>query len=191
MILRHVDLAQAAKGAYDNRNTVRLARDLEFSCYANIIAVRGSEVDPWDWMRNFLVVPGKCDYGVGLAPLGYALAANRLVEYLKIHAAGYGLDLDRPIYLTGHSAGGAIAILAAEQFASLEWPVIECVTFGTARSGARELQVKNTIYRHGGDRICNVPWIWKHPVPITDLPDVSPGIRQHAMDWYVEAIECI
>ena len=186
----HVSLAEHARAAYQDQNTITLAHDLEFAVYANVIAIRGSELDLSDWGRNLMAFPWKCG-PVGMAPFGFARGAKRIVKFLQRRNVGIGLDLDFPIFVTGHSAGGAMAILVAEYLATMDWPVAECVAFAAPKTGERQLAVPTTIYDHAGDLVCDVPPLWGHPVSPVRLPDVSDGPLQHAMDHYVAAVKLL
>lgn len=188
-MLTHKYLAECARGAYSPHNSIRLALDLEFTPYANVIAIRGSELDPRDWVRNFMAFPWRCG-PAGLAPFGFARATKRLYSYLQRKGFKY-VDTDQPIYVTGHSAGGAMAILLADLLARDGWPVVECVAFAAPRTGRRLLRVPTTIYDHAGDPVCDVPPFWKHPVAPVVLPDMTDGPLQHSMDHYVAAMDMV
>ena len=186
--MNHLALAEHARAAYEDTNSIRLNFDLEFTVYGNVIAVRGSELDLSDWGRNIMAFPWKCG-PVGMAPFGFSRGTKRLVKFLERRNVGIGLDLDFPIYVTGHSAGGAMAILLADWLAGMGWPIEECVAFAAPKTGERQLQVPTTIYDHAGDLVCDVPPFWDHPVKPVVLPDMSDGPLQHSMDHYVAALQ--
>jgi len=94
-----------------------------------------------------------------------------------------------PVSVTGHSKGGAEAILAAHILKTRGWNIVECVAFAAPRTGTRKLLVPTTIYDHYDDPVCEVPWLWEHPIDRLVLPDMSDGMLQHSMDYYVRALE--
>lgn len=189
-MLTHVELAHAARRAYDKVN-LRGGWDME----ANIelfedtvcIAIRGSEIDARDWARNLAAFPWKFPTLPAMCPFGFGRGAERMLVAFS-HELG-PLVGTQPIYVTGHSMGGATAILLAEMLSYYKYNVRECVAFAAPRTGKRVLAVPTTIYDHYNDPICDVPFFWAHPVERVVLPDMSDGILQHSMDYYVRAME--
>lgn len=187
--MNHLDLANYAKRAY---NCCNMRPGLDIECQVDIIAgggvvaIRGSELDFIDWGRNIASAFPWRSRAIGLAPFGFLRGAQRIVAAVL---KGRVLARASSVYVTGHSAGAAMAILVSELLWKRDFPVRECVAFAAARTGGRQLQVKTTIYDHGGDPVLLFPPFWKHPVEPVVLPDMSPGIRQHPMDWYVEALQ--
>lgn len=189
-MLTHTELAHAAKRAYDDCN-LRVGWDME----ANVelieghvcIAVRGSELDPRDWLRNFSAFPWRFKGLKQSAPFGFGRGARRVLDGFA-HEVGAMVG-QMPIYVTGHSLGGAVAILLGQMMKYYQYDVQEVVAFAAPRTGKRDMVVSTTIYDHYNDPVCDVPWFWNHPVERIVLPDVSDGILQHSMDYYVKALE--
>ena len=91
-----------------------------------VVAFRGSTTIG-DWVSNFDL------HRVGSPPVhqGFQAAATSLWAQLVP-------DEDQPLVLTGHSRGGAIALLAAYHFARAGRMVLAVVTFGGPRVGGRD-----------------------------------------------------
>ncbi|MFV0442256.1 MAG: lipase family protein [Planctomycetaceae bacterium] len=151
---------------------------------ALVVAVRGSEapmaLDGFkDWLltnaRNFLVLPeGRIgtDYvsaGVGARfHRGFMAALDEIWEPLFKTVDSALLELERPLWVTGHSLGGAIALLAAWRFERQFLKVHQVYTFGAPMIGnpaaaeAFQKQFPGRIFRYVDTR---------DPVP--KLPTVS------------------
>ena len=113
---------------------------------------------PVDWVTDFQAMPsptglhsGFDDAVATVWPKVQAAIENRLVP-------------DEPVFFTGHSLGGALAILAAARAAALrDPPKIVVYTFGSPRNGGpeffRDYPLGDTTYRliHGTDIVPTVP----------------------------------
>ena len=189
-MLTHAELAAAARRSYDQCNLTTawdMEANVEYIHGCVCIAIRGSELDPRDWLRNLAAFPWHFSGLGNVAPYGFGKGAERLVAKF-IHELGVTAG-GLPIYLTGHSMGAATAILMAEVLHWYRFNVKECVAFAAPRTGTRPLSVPTTIYDHHGDPVCKVPFFWSHPVNPLVLPDMSDGILQHSMDYYLRAME--
>jgi len=113
-----------------------------------------------DWIMNFMVkqvesvestLPGKVHSGfLKQLDLIYQKVENSLPE-----------GTDKPIVLTGHSQGGAVAVLAAKRLEQKGFPVREIYTFGAPRPGNQEFvaNVSTPVFRieFGNDLVPHVP----------------------------------
>lgn len=189
-MITHLDLADHALDAYD-KHTIRLKNDLEVLVerkgHSVVIAIRGSEVNAVDWVANFLIFPWRSRH-IGWAPYGFLRRAQRVVHYLM---RVENLSNYPYVYLTGHSAGAAIALLAGEILTARGVQVHETVGFAAPCTGKRKLRVPTTLYDHSGDPVCKVPHLWGQPVELEVLPDVSEGPTQHSMLHYYAAVRSI
>lgn len=149
-----------------------------------VVAFRGSEsptsIDGLkDWLltnaNNFLIVPEGnlgTDYvaaGVGARfHQGFMGALAEIWDKLYATVDAEFQKKERPIWVTGHSLGGAIALLAAWRFQRNFLPVTAIITFGAPMIGndiaakAFEGAFANKIYRYVGE-----------PDPVPLLPTVS------------------
>jgi predicted lipase len=88
------------------------------------------------WLTNLDYAQVEQAGGTGRVHRGYAreldAVADRLAAMARDHAAG-----GKPLYLTGHSAGGALATLAARRLHEAGVPVRAAVVFSAPRVGDR------------------------------------------------------
>lgn len=115
-----------------------------------IIAFRGTEFNISDWINNIdaSLVPmfpfGNVHHGFLTSIESISDDIINAVEYL------YPLSKIKKIYITGHSKGGALAILMACKMPKKYYKDITVVTFGSPRVGDREFfnNYKFETYRY-------------------------------------------
>jgi hypothetical protein len=122
---------------------------------ALIITVQGSE-SKRDWLNNIKIV--KTEFHGILAHKGFAWCAESILPDVL---AAIARDPEKPVVLTGHSLGGAIATLLA---VALRPHPVKLVTFGQPRvSTTRELKL--ALYGeyirvvNGSDVVPRSPWL--------------------------------
>ncbi|MEO8085111.1 MAG: lipase family protein, partial [Ardenticatenales bacterium] len=111
-----------------------------------------------DWLDNFRVVSGAVAGFAGKVHLGFASQLNgvegQLITDLK---SGF----TPPLYITGHSQGGAVAVLATKALQSAGFPVTATYTFAAPRPGdmAFGASVTTPLFRleYGNDIVPHVP----------------------------------
>lgn len=104
---------------------------------ALLIAFRGTEVAKIkDWFTDLMVTEVPAPIGTGKVHKGFAAALSAVWPQLT-HALSELHEGQAPIWITGHSLGGALAVLAAAQLHSVQ-PVQGLYTFGQPRVGDRE-----------------------------------------------------
>lgn len=135
-----------------------------------VVAFRGSQspksLDGFkDWLltnaNNLLVVPeGRAGTDFAAAGVGARFHRGFLEALAEIWDPLHGAvrealgAKDRPLWITGHSLGGAIALLAAWRFQQQFIPVHEVMTFGAPMVGnaaaaqAFEREFPNRIFRY-------------------------------------------
>jgi hypothetical protein len=119
-----------------------------------------------DWIDNFNVKLDTNGLGLpGRVHRGFAkqleIVWPRISEYLKSH--------DSPLYVTGHSQGGAIAVLATKLLEREGHRVLGTVTFGAPRAGdQRFVNSLNTDILRVEYASDPIPWVPPR-VPLVSL----------------------
>ena len=175
-----------------------------------VLAFRGSEmpnsIDGFkDWLltnaKNFLIQPaGKIgtDFvaaGVGARfHKGFMEALEEIWEPMFQAIDAAVAKKDRPLFITGHSLGGALALLAAWRLQRQMIPIHNVYTFGAPMVGdqiaakAFEKEFPNRIYRYvdGGDMVPRLPtvsmfsneyWHCLTEVVVGVTPPVGPAVQ--------------
>jgi len=137
-----------------------------------VIAFCGS-TDRDDWWANFDIQKRPYRYmsPVFLVHRGFA---NRWKACHDFFLALAGTT-DKPITITGHSHGGALALLCLEDI-RYNYPMIplRCVTFGCPRVvgwwnffKVRDRWFGTTQYRNGNDIVTHAPFVWMFYLHVT------------------------
>lgn len=138
------------------------------------------------WLTNLDYA--QIEEGGSLVHRGYAreldAVGDALVEMARDHALG-----GKPVYLTGHSAGGALATLAARRLHAAGVPVRAAVVFSAPRVGdrrfARTYPVPLVRIEHRHDLIPHLPF------PPSLARVVGHGLVDRvigAFDWLAPAL---
>lgn len=142
-----------------------------------------------NWLYNLQSFINYASMDVEIHP-GYLSIYERFSSRILAVVEG-SLHYDQPLYLTGHSAGAAIATTAA-YFLSSYWSNIYLVTFGSPRVGNSEFvnRINNTVHHY---RVCNLLDV------VTYTPTLMQGYKHsgetiksgsvgHSMDRYYTSI---
>ena len=98
-----------------------------------VLAFRGSEpVTLPNWVTDVVVRLVERDEYAGKVHLGFSSVLRR--TWAKIEPI-LQLARDKPLFLTGHSMGGALAVLTACRLAKMGRPPVAVYTFGAPRVG--------------------------------------------------------
>lgn len=157
-----------------------------------VIAFRGTN-DLQDAAHNIWAVPWKPDALNAWVHRGFWLYTINLIEPLTKLI----LRRNLPLALTGHSLGGAAAVIFAAYCQSKGIKVSALHTFGAPRPGYESLanktfRIPGNRYVIEGDAVPSVPPSWfafpyTHDRPAAILPGI-PGLIDHPMTGYVEAL---
>jgi len=176
--------AQACRLSYNPLPDHHNVRDLRFSFKDNILAFRGTS-NKMNVRRDINVMP-KRTIGGHLAHKGFVDAANELV--MEVYNKTGGLDRTK-IVITGHSLGGAIALLFAELFncrvITFGCPRVYC-RFGSAPS------IDHVRIICDDDPVPMIPnFMFRHLHAAKVLRDQDGGIdvEDHDIDVYIARLK--
>ncbi len=163
-------------------------------CY--VIVFRGSE-NRFDWLNDFTF--NAVDFNHTNIHQGFLTALDAELNPR--------LQYDKPVFITGHSFGGALALLEADRLAECDVNIKEVVTFGSPMVGALsfkekfeyKLGDKTTRYVNGDDIVPFLPPLryfqvgkctiigskssWLNPLKYYRM------IRSHHIEQYVTEME--
>lgn len=138
-----------------------------------LISFRGTDGIE-DWLENLLFFGINVSYGV-------VQSLSEVFRFIPPHRGGY--------ITTGHSKGGAMAILATQVLSSMGFYVEACYTFGSPRVYLfRSIPFKTKIvnYRHKNDWVTYLPPWRYNPGENILLP---PTRRPHRIESYIATLE--
>lgn len=170
---------------------------VEYPKVANIVAFRGTEFKCTpegfkDLFTNFLAIPQYTD-DCGKVHRGAYNAAKAAIGEVEKR-----VTKDLPLYLVGHSLGGAIALLLAPIFIKKGYKVI-VVTFGapkvtyndtTTLAMYNQLSVTQFINRKDvvPSRFFTWPWTYTH-INRTHVGTIgNKSWQDHTIDSYIELL---
>lgn len=151
-----------------------------------VVAVPGTQ-NLEDALRDAHCLP-RLDADLGWCPAGFLGEALRLLELIAEDLAGTRL------VLTGHSLGGAVAILIAGKLAARGRPPLGVTTFGAPRTGFGRLAratagLPMTLYRHGNDPVPDLPPLFRHPRAPTPIGTaLADPLSCHFLAGYAAAL---
>ena len=194
--LAHCSLA-AYGGAGDWPQTLALGDSIRnFQCEAfhgfvaahrnmTIVAFRGTET-----IGNALtdVKTALIRHGIfpGLVHLGFAHAAD--IVYPSVRVLVTAMGRERPILITGHSLGGAMATLVAHRLSAEGFHVRAVYTYGSPRPGDRNFRdayrLHNYRFVNDNDLVPHLPlrWCYRHVGHLKLLTRDSKLLEQYS-DW--------
>lgn len=151
----------------------------------NVFVFRGTD-EPKDALRDMRILP-LWTRELGWCPAGFLKASRRLVN--KVTSTCLEQDIDhKNIELSGHSLGGAVALIVGALMARDEIPPSQIVTFGAPRCGRLKIldNVPVTQYRHGKDIVPLVPPLMRRHNKLVELGSPKSLIKDHFMLNYVK-----
>ena len=136
--------------------------------------------------------------GMGDVHRGFLMAARSVSIRVGVALEG------KPAIITGHSLGGALAIVLAALRCLGGHPPKAVMTFGAPRVSIGQTMaalfakwsVPIMMYRHGADPVPEVPLNlglvadWRHPVNLTQLGESGglPDLEDHRITGYVSGL---
>ena len=112
-----------------------------------VLAFRGTEANQWGDVKTDIKAWTKNSADGIKVHAGFADAFNYVEAEIK--TAVLKSCKKHSLYITGHSLGGALAIIAAEKLEKTGVKIAACYTFGSPRVGNQELgeKIKAPVYR--------------------------------------------
>jgi len=178
-----------------------------------VVAFRGTlppslnDPDSWlDWLQNFFAVPTSCPSGPNRVPgqvhSGFFNATASIIQKVHTLVSGYNPGPENPVFVTGHSKGGAMASIAAYILSqNLGVPNVQpLITFASARPGDAgfktgfENVLSQTRYENFKDIVPLLPpdldfiqGVINHPgfglIRLTDVGNRLAHMLDSARDW--------
>ena len=137
-MISHQDLSHYCAESY--RESDFEESNIEVIVRENVFAFRGTD-EPKDAIRDLRILP-LWTRELGWCPAGFLRASKRLVN--KVTSVCLERDIDhKNIELTGHSLGGAVALIVGALMTRDEIPPLQIVTFGAHR--CRRLKILDQV----------------------------------------------
>jgi hypothetical protein len=193
------DLCAASAAAYTSAPTIVAAGDVHAVATwrgdTMVVAFRGTVPTSWeDWFRDFAAWPERVvnHPTLGACHDGFLTGAEAILPQLRAI-----LPTARPFALTGHSLGGALAIMAGALLADRGLLPVRLTTFGAPRVGMVLDKVLRDVdgrrFRHGDDPVPEVPcWPYRNDRGWTRVgePAIDP-IDDHMIAGYATALVAV
>ena len=155
-----------------------------------VLAFRGTQPTSWSDIRTDLAAVRRRTEA-GKVHTGFMLAFDEVKDQIKRSLPKIG---DRPLYITGHSLGAALATVATREFErSYEDQIAACYTFGSplVGDGVYEKSIKVPFYRlvNPTDIVTLIPkflWAYMHVGDVRYLsrrPDLYRGMPTLYRAW--------
>lgn len=172
------------------------AAEIEYVLVDNVLALRGTGKDKAqgkkfgclkDIITDLRFFPVKGPHASTKHPAGFYKAALALSKEPMLNSP----DI-YPLIITGHSLGGAVAILLGEILLSQSLPIQKVVTFGAPKVGKTfYLDYKRLFqYKYRGDAVTSLG-ILPHPTKQYQLGKTRfiPRFKDHSIDLYIADME--
>lgn len=174
-----------------------------------IVSFRGTLPPAWtqdailDWIQNiFLAVPGEYDYFPGKVHSGFHFALCTLIDNIVEAIKTLDSTNSLPLYITGHSKGGAMAPLAAVLLTTkYKLKVTQTITFAGPKPGdAKFRDYYNTTFKSDinyENYLDIVPFLAPGSITIAMLRSIIPKgwgwnelrkLLKDAEDWNYEPV---
>ena len=183
--MNHLQLAEIAVQAYAHLQYEE--SNIEFTHSDHVFAFRGTD-EVADAFRDLRILPWWTK-GLGWCPSGFVKASDDVLIRVLAIAMEYNLKPSQ-IILTGHSLGGAIALIVGAKLALLGYPVKEIVTFGAPRCGRLKVLdvVPVTMYRNGRDVVTQMPPLMRRHNDNVSIGTPGDRLADHRMKHYLTSL---
>jgi hypothetical protein len=179
--MRHRTLAELSLLVYSEWHDI--IEGFEYRIDGQVVSIAGTK-DGRDFFTDARFLP-RWEDGLGLVSGGFWDVASDLSVRIAREVRG-------PVTLTGHSAGGAIALLVGANLASHRMPVKEIVTYGAPRVGRLKIldDVNHCHYRYGRDLVTylGIRGSKGRLVKVGKPSKWWPNLKDHSMLKYREAV---
>ena len=181
--MNHQALSQICAESYNSVDFEEF--NIEVIVRDNVFAFRGTD-EPLDVVRDLRILPWWMPE-LGWVPAGFGKAARRLLPKCLSVCMENDIDPDT-IILTGHSLGGAVALIVGALMVRDEIVPQQIVTFGAPRCGRLKLLdgIPVTCYRHGKDIVPLVPPLMRRHKPLEQKGIKASFIKDHYVHNYIE-----
>lgn len=197
--MNDLDLCRAAAATYQGPATWE-TKFLDCHAYLTsvdnvaVVAFKGS-VSLMDWVRDFMALPihRRISVGnLGWVHAGFFGDVNGIWQRIKVDLG------NQPFAVTGHSKGGAEAIIFAAMMLEAGRMPVRVATFGAPRAGMGTLRdvlaaVPVAQYRHARDVVPEVPFgdEWCHARPLVELdtPVTVDRFADHHIPFYLSGMQ--
>ena len=182
----HENLSQICAESYNQIDFEEA--NIEVIVRDNVFAFRGTD-EPLDVLRDIRILPWWMPE-LGWVPAGFGKAARRLMPKCLSECLERGIEADN-IILTGHSLGGAVALIVGALMVRDEINPKKIVTFGAPRCGRLKLldSIPVTCYRHGKDMVPLVPPLMRKHVPLKRIGIPTSFVKDHYMHNYINELK--
>lgn len=188
----HLDCARLSARVYKEWDHVTAGIEVLYSEDKKIIAFAGTNMkQPQDIMRDLRIFP-LWSPKLGLCPAGFLKASRRLGYVVLDHIADNDLE---SVTLTGHSLGGACALITAaliQRETGDGEKIDQIVTFGAPRVGKlRALTRPVSQYRFQNDMMTGFPPFMGRPsklLPLGKRKTRGNWLKDHAILNYIKAL---
>lgn len=156
---------------------------IEYTVTGNIVCFRGTD-EVRDWVTNIRFLPW-WNKGIGWCPAGYLKTSYLILIEVLTQLAKEGIPASE-LVLTGHSLGGAMAMLSGAKLKHAGIPPREIVTFGAPKCGRLKLldEVTVTQYRNGKDIVPSLPPLMRRHKKPVQIGKPDHRIRDHYIKNY-------
>jgi predicted lipase len=150
-----------------------------------IIAFRGSD-SPEDWFEDFKAYQVKVDGLPGMVEQGFYDCWSELLNTINDWFITSSVRLNKPIWITGHSLGGAVATIASFILRERTYPIAGIYTFGSPAVGDEtfsKAMPEQCRVINQGDIVPDLllPPMWLHTPSLTWLDEGHPYTQEN---WY-------